>query len=81
MANRYVFWPDKATTHYAKNTQELLINSGVDFVEKNIYPTNLPQCRPIENYFGRLSQLVYAGGWCAKNSKAYKKDRKIVCTK
>ena len=47
-----------ATVHYAKNTQEFSKNSGFDFVEKNINPTNLPQCQPTEDYFGRMPQLL-----------------------
>ena len=29
-------------------------------------PTNLPQCRPIEDLWGTLTGLVYEGGWTAK---------------
>jgi hypothetical protein len=30
-------------------------------------PTNVPQIRPIEDFFGMLSSIVYAGGWEAKS--------------
>ena len=61
----YIFWPDLASSHYA--------NSCVDWMEENIYfvpkainPPNVPQARPIENFWGCLSEMVYKDGWQAK---------------
>jgi hypothetical protein len=62
----YIFWPDKASSHYAKKTVEYLESKNVPFVPKDRNPTNLPQCRPIEDFFGELAQAVYRGGWRAK---------------
>lgn len=65
----YVFWPDKASSHYAKKTQTFLERQKIPYVPKNRNPTNLPQCRPIEDFFGYLSSMVYKNNWRAKNLK------------
>lgn len=58
----YIFWPDLASAHYAKDTVEWM-NANIKFVPKNINPPNVPQARPIENFWGCLAQKVYEGGW------------------
>lgn len=68
----YIFWPDKASSHYAKKTTEFLEQQNVPYVPKCRNPTNLPQCRPIEDFFGQLSSIVYKKGWKAKNTKQLK---------
>src|SRR5207244_2280276 len=65
-------WPDKATSHYAENTVKFLTQQNIKFVPKFYNPTNLPQCRPIEDIWGQLSTLVYSGGWSTKSFKALK---------
>ena len=45
---KYVFWPDKASSHYAKKTLEYLEQKKIPYVPKERNPTNLLQCRPIE---------------------------------
>jgi len=64
----YLFWPDKASSHYAKTVVDFLRGEHIAFVEKEDNPTNLPQARPIEDFFGYLDQLVYHKGWTAKNT-------------
>lgn len=66
---KYVFWPDKASSHYAKKTLEYLEQKKIPYVPKERNPTNLPQCRPIEDFFGSLSALVYKNNWRAKDTK------------
>lgn len=68
----FVFWPDKASSHYAKKTVEFLNKENITFVPKEHNPTNLPQCRPVEDFFGELSSLVYNKGWRAKTTKQLK---------
>lgn len=34
---------------------------------KEVNPPNVPQARPIEDFWGLLAQKVYSGGWEAKN--------------
>ena len=62
----YIFWPDLASAHYAKDTVTWM-NENVNFVAKNINPPNIPQARPIENFWAVLAQKVYEKGWEATN--------------
>lgn len=45
-----IFWPDLATSHYAKTVIEELKKKNINFVPKLENPPNVPQCRPIERY-------------------------------
>ena len=76
--NQYIFWPDKASAHYAKKTINFLKSQKVHFVPKYRNPTKVPQCRPIEDFFGVLSSKVYQNGWKAKNIHHLKK-RILFC--
>ena len=42
------------------------MEENVTFVAKTSNPPNVPQARPIENFWGCLAQKVYEGGWQAK---------------
>jgi hypothetical protein len=64
--NNYIFWPDLASSHYAKATVAWM-STNVNFVDKEINPPKVPQARPIENFWGCLAQKVYEGGWVARN--------------
>ena len=66
---KYVFWPDKAFSYYAKKPLEYFEWKQIPYVPKERNPTNLPQCRPIEDFFGSLSALVYKNNWRAKGTK------------
>lgn len=46
-----LFWPDKATCHYANITLDFLRENGIDYVRKIDNPTSIPQCRPIERFW------------------------------
>jgi transposase len=65
----YVFWPDLATSHYAKTTIEWLNEQKIPFVPKCINPPNVPKARPIEDFWSILADKVYKGGWTAKDEK------------
>ena len=39
------------------------MDENVNCVPKEINPPNIPQARPIENFWGCLAQKVYEGGW------------------
>jgi hypothetical protein len=62
----YIFWPDLASSHYAKATLAWM-DQNVNYVAKSSNPPNVPQARPIENFWGCLSQKVYEGGWEASS--------------
>ena len=61
----YIFWPDLASSHYAGVCTKWMTGK-INFVEKGINPPNIPQARPIENFWGDLSQKVYEKDWQAK---------------
>ena len=69
----YVFWPDKASSHYARATCSFLDNHGVNYVPKDLNPTEVPQCRPKEDFFGVLATHVYRKSWVAKDTEALKR--------
>jgi hypothetical protein len=69
----YVFWPDKASSHYARMAVNFMATNGIRFVPKEHNPTNLPQCRPIEDLWGYLTTIVYGNGWRAKTVKQLKR--------
>ena len=70
--DRYVFWPDLASAHYAKSVQDYLKKEGIPYVAKVNNPANVPKARPIEDFWGLLKQKVYEGGWQAKSLKELK---------
>ena len=65
---KYIFWSDLARAHYSKETQAWM-NGKVKYVPKHLYSPNVPQARPIENFWGCLAQKVYEGGWEAKTEQ------------
>ena len=62
-----VFWPDLASSHYAKDTIDFLKSNNIDFVDKSSNPTNAPELRPIEDFWVEMKRVVYANGWRAEN--------------
>ena len=69
----YIFWPDKASAHYARITTDYLDANGINYVSKEDNPTEVPQCRPVEDFFGLLSTRAYEGNWVANNVQALKR--------
>lgn len=69
----YVFWPDLASSHYAKSVIEYLRAQNINFVEKSENPANVPEARPIEDFWGDLKREVYKKNWSAKNVKELKR--------
>ena len=45
---------------------DFMIEENVNFIEKYNNPANLPEVRPIENFWGILKQEVYKNGWEAQ---------------
>ena len=43
----YIFWPDKASAHYARISTDFLDNNYVRYVKNSDNSTEVPQCRPI----------------------------------
>ena len=61
----YIFWPDRATAHYARSVTEELDKERIMYVKKHENPPNVPQCRVIEDFFGLLADRVYHNNWVA----------------
>ena len=62
----YLFWPDLASCHYAKDTVATFEEEGINFVAKECNPPCVPQLRPIEDFWGMLKQKVYHRNWQAQ---------------
>lgn len=67
--DQIMFWPDLASCHYGKKTLDWLRQQKIQFVPKKDNPPNVPQARPIENFWGILKQMVYEEGWEAQNEQ------------
>lgn len=64
----YIFWPDLAPAHKSKATLDWM-KANINFVPVENNPPNVPQARPVEDFWGFLSQKVYEGGWEAKTEQ------------
>lgn len=62
-----IFWPDLASSHYAKSTLENLKNKKIEFVPKEMNASSVPQLGPMETFWANLKRKVYANGYRAKN--------------
>ncbi|CAM4849386.1 unnamed protein product [Rotaria magnacalcarata] len=71
--DEYIFWPDLASSHYADKTTRWLHEQNIKFVPKQDNPPNVPQARPIEDFWLILAGKVYEGGWEAKTELQLKR--------
>ena len=76
----YVFWPDLASAHYAKTVVDYLNEKKVKFVQKSENPPNVPEARPIEDFWGLIKGEVYKNNWQAENIDQLK-NRINLCLK
>lgn len=67
--DKIMLWPDLARSHYAKKTMDWLTEQKIPFVPKKDNPPNVPQARPIENFWAVLKRMVYGNGWEARNEQ------------
>ena len=70
--DNFVFWPDLASSHYAKRTLTELESLNIPVVPKDSNPPNVPQLLPIEHYWSILKSNVYKNEWTAKSIKHLK---------
>jgi hypothetical protein len=63
----YKFWPDLASSHYANTVVSYLNDQNIKFVQKHENPANVPEVRPIEDFWSILKGKVYQNGWRARN--------------
>ena len=62
----YIFWPDRASAHYAKIVLRKNRQVQVELVTKDENPANVPEVRCMEDFWSVLKRRVYARGWKAK---------------
>lgn len=77
----YVFWPDLASSHYAKKVQNYLAEKEIPLVPRKWNPANVPKARPIEDFWANLKADVYRGDWRAKDLKALENRIKLCLDK
>ena len=63
LGDKYIFWPDLASSHCANKTSAWLNEQKIPFVP------NVPKARPIEDFWSILTDKVYSGGWTATNQE------------
>ena len=68
-----IFWPDLPRAHYSKEVLTYFDEASIPIVPKTINPPNIPQGRPIEDFWDVLVQLIYEHNWKAKTTKQLKR--------
>ena len=71
--NRYHFWMDLVSSHYANSTLDFLKEERIRFIPKEANPPAVASLRPIEDLWAALKKLVYEGGWEANDFDALKR--------
>jgi hypothetical protein len=59
----------KPPENYSRDTQNWLQHHHIPFVPKHDNPPNLPEARPIEDFWALVSRKVYDRGWEAQNEE------------
>ena len=67
--DKIIFWPDLASSHYAKKTLNWLTEQNIPYVPKQDNPPNVPQARPIEDFWSVLKSKMYEKGWGIQNEQ------------
>lgn len=70
--NKILFWPDLASSHYAKSLS-WLTNHNICFIPKKANPINVRKARPVEDFWGMLAGMVYECGWEVKSERQLKR--------
>lgn len=68
-----LFWPDLASSHYAKNVVTFLEGENINFVGKSKNTPNLPQARPIEKFWALCKRKYKERGIAAKNIVGFRR--------
>ena len=66
--DNHIFWTGLAKAHYAEVTTKYLESQNITFVPMGDNPLNVPQARPIENFWANLVLKVYDKGWKAQTN-------------
>lgn len=73
-----IFWPDLASSHYAKDVLNWFQDKNVNFVPKDMNPPNCPQLRPVERYWANIKRILRKDGVAAKSAKHFQARWKIA---
>ena len=46
-----IYWPDLASCYYSRSVIEWYQQNGINFIPKNMNPTNVPQLYPIAKFW------------------------------
>lgn len=76
-----LFWPDLASAHYAAATLNLLRANNIEFVEKDMNPPNVPQCRPVDRYWSLIKANLKKTKQSASDKKKFEKKWKAPSKK
>ena len=71
--NRYWFWMDLASAHYANATLAFLQQEKIRFVPKDANPPSVASLRSVEDFWAALKKAVYDEGWEATSMPALKR--------
>ncbi len=77
----YKFWPDLASSHYAHEVVDYYKTKNINFVEKSENPANVPEVRPVEDFWSILKAKVYEKGWRAENLNLLKNRIRLCIRK
>ena len=69
LGDKYIFWPDFASSHYTNKTSAWFNEQKVPFVPKFANPPNVPKARPIEDFWSIFADKMYSEGWTAINQE------------
>ena len=61
-----IFWRDQAGSHYAEHSLDFLCENLIHHADKVDNPANLPEVRPIEDFWSILKAKVYENNWEAQ---------------
>ena len=71
--NPPVFWPDLASCHYSRSVIEWYQQNGVNFVPKNMNPTNVPQLHLIEKFWANMKRQLRKKGKIAADINRFRR--------
>ncbi|CAF1613465.1 unnamed protein product [Rotaria magnacalcarata] len=64
--DKYIFWLDLTSSHYANEATQWLRPHKIQFIPKEVNPLNILKVQPIEGFRSLLVNKVYEGGWETK---------------
>lgn len=74
-----IFWPDLASAHYSRKSQNVMKKMKIPFLDKQLNPPCAPRIRPIEDFWAIIKRRVYSDGFIAKSHEILiRRIRKIL---